>query len=150
MREIIISSEVLLLLPFLPLSVPRPPPLFFVVLAQQDRVGLVRLAAAVVFFFFLQTERRTAPTTSSGPSLGKTLPLSWSHLAKSGTDKMRLACLNAIVSRLYHVITVHLQVLSAGWFIRWMGDIAPNGLGDVPSARAGTAMSSSFPLHFPT
>lgn len=28
MREIIISSEVLLLLPFLPLSVPRPPHLF--------------------------------------------------------------------------------------------------------------------------
>lgn len=70
MREIIISSEVLLLLPFLPLSVPRPA-FFFVVLVQQDRVGLVRLAAVVVVI--LQTER-TAPTTSSGPSLGKTLP----------------------------------------------------------------------------
>lgn len=36
--------------------------------------------------------------------------------------------------QVYHIITVHLQVLSAGWFIRWMGDIDPNGLGDVPSA----------------
>lgn len=63
MREIIISSEVLLLLPFLPLSVPQRPPsrLFFVVLVQQERVGLVRLAAVAVAI--LQT-RRTAPTTS--------------------------------------------------------------------------------------
>lgn len=65
-REIIISSEVLLLLPILPLSVPQPTmPPFFAALVQQDQVGLVRLAAVVVVI--LQT-KRTGP--SSGPSVG--------------------------------------------------------------------------------
>lgn len=83
MREIIISSEVLLLLPFLPLSVPRPA-FFFVVLVQQDRVGLVRLAAVVVVI--LQTENGT--DNQFWPEFGENTALSWSHLAKSGTDKM--------------------------------------------------------------
>lgn len=107
-------------------------------------MGLVSLAAVVVVI--LQTER-TEP--SSGPSVGKkNAALSWSHLAKSGLDKMRLACLNVIVGR-FITSPSKLQVLSMGWFIRWMGDIDPNGVWDILSARAGIAMSSSFSLHFP-
>lgn len=147
MRKIIISSEVLLLLLFLPLSVPQPTsPPFFVALVQQDQVGLASLAAVVMVI--LQTER-TGPTTSSGPSAGENTALSWSHLAKSCSDKLQLACLNVIVSSLITSLS-KLQVLSMGWFIRWMGDIDPKGLGDVLSALAGIAMNMSFSVQFST
>lgn len=86
MREIIISSEVLLLLPFLPLSVPRPPrPAFFCAsgAAGLGWFGPVGSCSRGDF-----TNRENGTDNQFWPKFGENTALSWCHLAKSGTDKM--------------------------------------------------------------
>lgn len=143
MRGIIISSEVLLLLPFLPLWVLRP------TIPPSCSSGAAEPGGFGQFGSCRGDFTNRANRTKFWPQCEKkNSALSWSHLAKRGPDKMRLACLNVIVSR-FITSPSKLQVLSMRWFIRWMGDIDPSGPGDILSARAGIAMSSSFSVHFP-
>lgn len=129
MRAIIISSEVLLLLPLLPLSVPRPT--FFLCGSGAAGPGGFGQVGSCSRGDFTNRERHRQPVLAR--VWGKHC-LELEPPGKKWHRQNVIGLLECDSEQVYHIITVHLQVLCAGWFIRWMGDIDPNGLGDVPSA----------------